>query len=92
MKKNCPRTLDKPILLFGLETEEVAMIILLAGIGSLILGPLYPGIFGILSWFGLIEFKKDKPSGYLIHYLYAQGLSMPGLIRSFKLVKKYAVK
>ncbi len=87
----CPRTLDKPVLLFGLELEEVALIAVVIGIGSLTVGPLFPGIMGSIAWVVLIQFKKDKPEGYLLHRLYSLGLSLPGLIHCTNKVRKYGI-
>jgi|CXWL01.1.fsa_nt_gi hypothetical protein len=91
MNRKCPQTLDKPILLFGLEMEDIGVLSLVGGVGSIILGPAVPGILSIVGWFVLIEFKKDKPSGYMVHWLYHQGIDFPGLIHPIKKVGKYSV-
>lgn len=85
----CPRTLDKPILLLGLEIEDMALIFTLCGAGGLLFGPVIPGIMAAVGWIALVRFKKDKPEGYLIHALYAWGLEMPGLIPPLKRVTRY---
>ena len=89
MNRKCPRTLDKPILLFGLELEDVALLSLVVGIGSLLFGPMVPGAAAITGWIVLLRFKRDKPSGYVLHWLYAQGFQLPGLIPPPKEVKYY---
>ncbi len=91
MNRKCPRTLDKPILLFGLEMEDVALLGTVAGIGSLLFNPLIPGILAIVGWIILMQFKKDKPSGYLIHWLYNKGIDFPGLIPPIQKVKRYGI-
>lgn len=89
MKRKCPRTLDKPILLFGLEVEDIGLLTLVGGFGSIFFGPIIPGTCSILGWFVLIQFKKGKPSGYILHWLYSKGVDMPGLIPPIQKVKRY---
>ena len=91
MNRKCPQTLDKPILLFGLEAEDICLLSLIGGVGGILIGPLVPGIISIAGWFVLMEFKKDKSSGYLMHWLYHQGIDFPGLIPPIKKVKRYSV-
>ena len=40
MNRKCPRTLDKPILLFGLEVEDVGLLSAVAGMGGIIFEPI----------------------------------------------------
>ena len=89
MDRKCPRTLDKPILLFGLELEDVALLSLVAGVGSILIGPMFPGIIAMAGWVILVRFKRDKPSGYLLHWLYKNGFELRGLIPPPCKVKKY---
>jgi hypothetical protein len=91
MRRKCPRTLDKPILLFGLEVEDVGLLGATVGVGSLIFGPIVPGVLSIAGWFILIQFKKDKPTGYLIHWLYNAGIDFPGFIPPIKKVQRYGI-
>ena len=91
MKRKCPQTLDKPLLLFGLEVEDIGLLSFVGGFGSILFGPMIPGVCAIASWFLLMEFKKDKPSGYLIHWMYNQGMEFPGLIPPIKKVKQYSI-
>ena len=91
MNRKCPRTLDKPLLLFGLEMEDVSILGLVGGLGSILFGPMIPGTLAIFGWIVLMQFKKDKPSGYLLHWLYAQGISFPGLITPIKKVERYGI-
>lgn len=89
MKRKCPRALDRPILMFGLEMEDLGLLGLVGGIGSIFFGPLVPGACSILLWVVLAHFKKDKPSGYLLHWLYGQGIELPGLAMPVKKVQHY---
>ncbi len=91
MRRNCPRTLDKPVLLFGLEPEDLGFLVLLVGIPSLLIGPIIPGALGIVGWFILVHFKKGKPTGYLLHRLYALGFNLPGLLPPVTKAGKYAI-
>ena len=89
MFRKCPRTLDKPILLFGLELEDVALLSLIAGVGSLLCGPHVPGVMSMAGWVILMRFKRGKPSAYLLHCLYKHGFDVKGLIPPPSKVKKY---
>ena len=91
MSRKCPRTLDKSLLIFGLEIEDIGLLSLVGGIGSILFGPIVPGIVAIAAWFILMEFKKDKPNGYLLHWLYDQGIDFPGLIPPVKKSKQYGI-
>lgn len=91
MKRPCSRTLDKPILLFGLELEDIAVWSLAVGLGSLLIGPMIPGILGFVGWFGLLYFKKDKPQGHMLHFLYSKGFQLPGLIYPICMVNRYGI-
>ncbi|GEM_PF-1235596 len=87
----CPRTLDKPVLLFGLEPEDLGLLSLGVGILSLFLGPMVPGVLGFAGWFLLARFKKGKASGYVLHRLYALGFDLPGLLPPPSKIKEYSV-
>ncbi|MBF0490645.1 MAG: hypothetical protein HQL15_08560 [Candidatus Omnitrophica bacterium] len=91
MNRKCPQTLDKPILLFGLEMEDVALLGAVGGVGSILLGPLIPGVLTIVGWILLMQFKRGKPTGYLIHVLYHQGVDFPGLIPPIKKAGRYSI-
>ncbi len=78
--RKCPRTLDKPILLFGLEVEDVAILSLGTGLMGLFLPPLIPGILFLTGWGGLKMLKKDKPQGFMLHWLYRAGMNLKGLL------------
>lgn len=89
--RKCPKTLDKPILLFGLELEDLGILLAIGGGGGVLFGPVIPGIATILGWLALLQFKKNKPQGYMLHYLYSKGFALPGLIPPFKKVQYYGV-
>lgn len=85
----CYRSIDKPQIMYGLEMEDICIIVLLVGLGCLIVAPYVPGILGICSWIVLVKFKQGKPPGYLMHWLYAKGLDWPGLIPSYQRIQQY---
>ncbi len=89
--RKCPKTLDKPILLFGLELEDLGLLLALGGGGGLLFGPVVPGIATIFGWLGLLQFKKNKPQGFVLHWLYSKGFVLPGLIPPFKKIQNYGV-
>ena len=91
MKRKCPRTLDKPLLLFGLEVEDIGLLSLVGGLGSILFGPIIPGLCAIAGWIFLMQFKKGKPSGYLLHWLYSKGVGIPGLLPPIQKVNRYGV-
>ncbi len=91
MKRKCPRTLDKPLLLFGLEVEDIGLLALVGGVGSILFGPIVPGTCSMAGWVVLMHFKKGKPAGYLFHWLYSQGVDFPGLVPPIYKVKHYSI-
>ena len=90
MYRKCPQTLDKPILICGLDVEELALLALIEGIGSILIGLIVPSIICLFGWFILIQSKKNKPLGYLLHLLYTKGFEVPGLIPPIKKVSQYS--
>jgi hypothetical protein len=91
MMRKCPRTIDKMFSLFGLEIEDIGLLVLIAGLGGLIMGPIIPGILAGVGWIVLAVFKRDKPQGFLIHWLYFKGFELPGLIYPLTKVKRYSI-
>ena len=91
MNRKCPRTLDKPLLLFGLEVEDIGILFAVGGLGCILFNPMIPGLMTIAGWIFLMQFKKGKPAGYLIHWFYAQGIEFPGLIPPVKKVTQYSI-
>lgn len=85
----CYRTIDKPQTFFGLEQEDLAAVVLVIGIGGLLFEPYVPGAIGIICWILISRLKSGKPPGYLMHWLYSQGLGLPGLPPSPRGVSHY---
>ena len=89
--KKCPRTIDKPLLLFGLEPEDVGMLALTAGGTILFFDTFYSGCVFFGGWLVLRLIKKGKPEGYIVHLFYKHGVRMKGLIDPPQKVSRYSV-
>jgi hypothetical protein len=80
--KICPRTIDKPLLIIGLELEDIAMLIFSCGVPALIFNPTLPLIIFFCAWPSLVILKRGKPEGYVLHILYSLGMNLKGLLPS----------
>jgi len=89
--KRCLSSLDKPTLIFGLEAEDIAVLSLAAGLTTLFFDLTVPAIIFFGGWVLLRFLKKDKPPGYILHFLYNHGLSLQGLIPPPRRVSRYCV-
>ncbi len=78
----CPRTIDKPLLLLGLEIEDIAVLLFGCGIPALIFNPIFPVIIFLCAWPTLVIMKRGKPEGYVLHILYSVGVNFKGLLPS----------
>jgi len=73
-RRPCPRTLDRPIQVFGLEPED------LVGVGLVAIALLFliDGIVavgtGLGLWIALMRLKAGKPPGHLFALAYRRGL------------------
>ncbi|MBF0485814.1 MAG: hypothetical protein HQL16_04795 [Candidatus Omnitrophica bacterium] len=76
----CSRTIDRPLLILGLEGEDVAVLMLLCGIPAVLFSPAIPVIGLLIVWPLLAAFKRGKPEGYVLHFLYSLGMSLRGLL------------
>lgn len=73
-RKPCARTLDRPILVFGLEPEELVLVGAVSG-AILFVWDAFPAIgAGALLWIGLARVKEGRPPGYLFSLLHRTGL------------------
>lgn len=86
-RKPCARTLDRPILIFGLEPEDL---LLVGGVSGAILfaWDAFPAVgAGAFLWIGLSRVKAGRPPGFLFTLLYRTGvlrflpLPVPHLVR-----------
>lgn len=86
-RKPCARTLDRPILIFGLEPEDLILVGAVSG-AILFFWDAFPAIgAGALLWIGLSRVKAGRPAGYLFTLLFRSGVyrflpfSVPHLVR-----------
>jgi hypothetical protein len=73
-RRPCPRTLDRPILVFGLEPEDLVGIGLVAGALLFLTDPLIAVGTGLGAWIILMRLKAGRPAGYLFYLAYRCGL------------------
>jgi type IV conjugative transfer system protein TraL len=76
----CPRTIDKPLLILGLEGEDVAALMLVFGMPAVLFSPVIPVILLFIAWPVMATLKKGKPPGYVMHGLYWLGVPLKGLL------------
>lgn len=76
----CPKTIDKPLLILGLEGEDIAVLMLVFGIPAILVSPGIPLGLIFIAWPLLVYFKRGKPEGYILHVLYRRGLPLKGLL------------
>lgn len=89
-RKPCPRTLDRPIMIFGLEPEDLVMVGLVSGVILFTIDAVPAVLTGAVLWIGLSRVKAGKPPGHVYELLYRSGLlrwapsflKVPHLIRS----------
>ena len=85
--KICPRTIDKPLLIGGLEREDIAVLVLGYGLPALIFNPIIPLLLFGASWPLLVLIKRGKPEGYMLHLAYSLGMNLKGLLPSGDKIK-----
>jgi hypothetical protein len=75
--KSCPRCLDRPIVFFGLEIEDLAAILSAACAIMVLVSPLLAVPVGMALFFAVRKLKQGKPPGYLFYLAYKLGLLGP---------------
>lgn len=87
MRRPCARTLDRPILIFGLEPEDLIFVGAVSG-AILFFWDAFPALgAGAILWTGLARLKVGRPPGYLFYLLYRTGflhllpIRVPHLVR-----------
>ncbi len=73
-RKSCPRTLDRPIVIFGLEPEDLVMVGLVSGVILFVIDAIPAVLAGALLWGGRSRIKAGKPPGYVYELMYRSGL------------------
>lgn len=76
----CPRTIDKPLLILGLEGEDIGVLMLVFGIPAILVSPAIPLALIFFAWPGLVMLKRGQPEGYVLHLLYKFGVPLQGLL------------
>ena len=76
----CSKTIDKPLLILGLEGEDVAVLMFVFGIPAIMISPVIPLMLIFVAWPLLVAFKRGKPQGYVLHALYRRGMPFKGLL------------
>lgn len=89
--RKCLRTIDKPLLLFGLEPEDVGILALACGAMLIFFDAFYAGLGFFGGWMFLRLIKQAKPQGYVIHLFYKYGIRIKGLIEPPKIISRYSV-
>ena len=89
--RKCARTIDKPLLIFGLEPEDIGILALASGSMILFFDTFYAGIVFFGGWMFLRLLKRGKPQGYIVHLFYKYGLKVKGLVDPPRIVKRYSV-
>lgn len=88
-QKSCPKSIDKPITVLGMEVEDVAVIMVILGVSQIIIGMVLALPLAIIAAFVVKQIKRGKPRGYLQHLLYHWGVNYPGTLPPPKKIKEY---
>lgn len=86
-RRECYRTLDKPVLILGVEPEDLVAVSVLAMAAWGLLGSLAGLIAWVAAYFALRRAKRGKPPGFLFALAYRHGFfrlspPAPHLIRA----------
>lgn len=84
--KYCPRTIDKPLLILGLELEDILLLMFFFG-GLAIFFNAFVLLFILPAGVLLVILKRGKPQGYVLHILYSVGVNFKGLLPSGDKIK-----
>ena len=88
--KNCPRNIDKPITLLGLELEDLAIVVGLIGIIRALSNIFIAIAIAIVGGVILKRAKRGKPKAHIQHLFYRMGVSFPGFLPPIQRVKIYS--
>lgn len=66
--------MDRPIVIFGLEPEELVFVGLVAGAILFLVDAIPAVLTGAALWLGLSRVKAGRPPGYLYELFYRSGL------------------
>jgi hypothetical protein len=68
------RTLDRPLMFFGLEIEDIFAIFIVSSVIMFAISPLLAAGFAVACGFFMRRLKEGKPSGYVFYLMYKKGL------------------
>ena len=78
----CPKHLDEPVLILGLEPEDYGLVMLVLLLASLVASALLSFGLALLAGLACGRLKRGQPPGALIHALHRlEILPIPGLLR-----------
>ena len=79
----CPKHLDEPILILGLEPEDYGLVMLVLLLASLVASALLSFGLALLAGLACGRLKRGQPPGTLIHALHRlEILPIPGVLRA----------
>jgi hypothetical protein len=92
MARACYRNVDKPILVFGLEYQDWAVVLVCFCVFALVpwISNLTVLMLTVICATILRVLKASKPRGYLLHLLYRGGLPLPGLLPPPRTIAHYS--
>ncbi len=88
-QRNCPKTIDKPITILGMEMEDLAVLVIGIGIMQIVVGGPIALVLGLTAMIILKRIKRGRPRGYLLHLLYHKGMSYQKTLPPMKKVRRY---
>ncbi|MCI0356336.1 MAG: type IV conjugative transfer system protein TraL [Acidobacteria bacterium] len=78
----CPKHLDEPVLILGLEPEDYGLVMLVLLLTSLMWSALLSFGLALLAGMACGRLKRGRPPGALIHALHRlEILPLPGVLR-----------
>jgi type IV secretory pathway TrbD component len=93
-RRPCPRTLDRPIQVFGLEPEDLVGVGLVAIVLLFLVDGLIAVGTGLGLWIALLRLKAGKPAGHLFALAYRRGLIdlLPAALRAPQVLPRSVTK
>ena len=88
--KNCPRNIDKPVTLLGLELEDMATVVALIGILRALSNIFIAIAIAVVGGIILKRAKRGKPKAHIQHLFYKMGVTLPGFLPPTRRVKIYS--
>ena len=89
--RNCPKLIDRPISILGLEIDEICFLMPIFYFSLVVFNPMIAILGVIFGWVLFLRIKKGKPQGAIIHFLYKLGVPFKGLIKPVKKGYKFSI-